>query len=518
MAPKYTGPGNRSLNESVHIGRQMRQLERPLSKQSIPKHCLDSENNTLLPLVKVRLPHGKSLYLDKETGAYIIATEPWHEEITDAFLGTLKIDQQALSDDRTTAWIDLLAQANLLYRAQLPENQLCFGPLKVHLLIVELTETCNLACDYCYSSAGGKDTISIETVQRAAELFFGSHYCAHQLHIHFSGGEPLARFSHLLATIDCMKDVVARGDSEVSFTLQTNGTLLTPNKAQALAKRGVAIGVTIETFDEKAPAHRHYTNGRSSVVAAMRGLRMAKRFGILSRVNITITDQNVHTLPDVVSRLLREDFQPSLVQFLPVFIGKGGLSTFQALKPDIHSLTVAAQESLKILTDFNRHHPDNRVYELSTVAMMRKMFYERYIPEMCDQSPCGAGRQMLSLDMYGNIYPCDGFNRHQIFRCGNVIVDDIDTIMSAVPIRYVQQRNVLAIQACNMCKWKAYCNAGCPHDIPTNESYSSFGQLFAKSYLCEYYESMILFIFDVIAEGLDPSLLMPTGTELDILG
>jgi radical SAM protein with 4Fe4S-binding SPASM domain len=399
----------------------------------------------------------------------------------------------------------------------LASNQLCFGPKKITLLILELTNACNLSCDYCYASSGGNKVIDIDTIAHAANAFLGNPHFADQLYFHFSGGEPLSKFNHLLSSIHQIRKIADKKKFTALFRLQTNGTLLSEDKSKILLNEGVKLGVTLETLDPNALMRRNFRGGKSSARQAYDGLRNAYHSGILARINITIADTNVNSFPEMFQMLLEEGINPNIVQLLPMFIGKGGISKFEEIRPDIRMLVESTKVLLEQFIKFNEKNPANHIYELSTVAMLRKMLYERYIPEMCDQSPCGSGRQVLSMDMNGNLFPCDGFNRHKLFQCGNIMNNSIEEMMSADPIQYLQQRNILAIQECSGCIWRPYCNAGCPHDISLNETYKNYGQLFQKSYLCEYYSAMIGYLFDRIANGLDPSLLLPSDSELVVI-
>jgi len=40
---------------------------------------------------------------------------------------------------------------------------------------------------------------------------------------------------------------------------------------------------------------------------------------------------------------------------------------------------------------------------------------------MCLRSPCGAAREVVSINPNGDVYPCDGFKGVEEFKMGNIL-------------------------------------------------------------------------------------------------
>ncbi|MSR41671.1 MAG: radical SAM protein [Phycisphaerales bacterium] len=121
-------------------------------------------------------------------------------------------------------------------------------------LIVKFAATCNLACTYCYEYAAGDESwrtkpkgILLETAERIGERIreFGESVGKDRMTVVAHGGEPLllgaARLDAVLSAISNRASPIG-----VKFSLQTNGTLLTPSICAVLAQHQVTVGVSLD--------------------------------------------------------------------------------------------------------------------------------------------------------------------------------------------------------------------------------------------------------------------------------
>lgn len=106
---------------------------------------------------------------------------------------------------------------------------------RTKLLILRVTERCNLACGYCYAASGAdKGDMSLDTAMKSVALFAKS---GDRLKIQFTGGEPLLR-------ADLMRDISIRLKREgirAAFSVQTNGTLLNQESCSLLREMRCAF-------------------------------------------------------------------------------------------------------------------------------------------------------------------------------------------------------------------------------------------------------------------------------------
>jgi len=109
-------------------------------------------------------------------------------------------------------------------------------------------------------------------------------------HWFLSGGEPMLRadFSDILEYIT---------DRSSSYTLNTNGTLITPKIARLLRRKGSKM---VALYGADAEVHDHITRVPGSFEAFMRGIRYLKEAGAHFTVQIIPMKDNFHQYHDMI--------------------------------------------------------------------------------------------------------------------------------------------------------------------------------------------------------------------------
>ncbi|MFF5445038.1 FxsB family cyclophane-forming radical SAM/SPASM peptide maturase [Streptomyces sp. NPDC012888] len=159
-------------------------------------------------------------------------------------------------------------------------------PYPVRQFVLKTRSRCNLACTYCYvygmadQSWRARPAAMTPATIRLAAHRIAEHAATHRparVDLVLHGGEPLlAPAGRLTAPVDAIRAELARSApaTRVTATVQTNGTLLTPRRLDALAAAGVRVGVSL---DGGLPAHntrRVDHSGRPGFAAVARGLRL----------------------------------------------------------------------------------------------------------------------------------------------------------------------------------------------------------------------------------------------------
>ncbi|MFI5350354.1 MAG: radical SAM protein [Elusimicrobiota bacterium] len=123
-------------------------------------------------------------------------------------------------------------------------------------LAVYLSNSCNLACSYCYVSVnqGPAVRLRFEQIKESIDSFYAK-VAAPRRKITFLGGEPLldwAVFKRAAAYARAM------GGDDVVLQTFTNGTLLTPEKLAFLDRTGVHVTVSLDGRKADNDKHRVY--------------------------------------------------------------------------------------------------------------------------------------------------------------------------------------------------------------------------------------------------------------------
>jgi uncharacterized protein len=149
-------------------------------------------------------------------------------------------------------------------------------------LILELTQECNLRCRYCVYSgyyprrrgytAGLMDT---GTAYRGIEYFLSHATAVDAPCISFYGGEPLLRIEIIQ---QCVEHALAiRRGAPIKFQLTTNGTIMNGEILDYLARRGVAVLVSLDGPRSCHDRNRVSVGGRPSASRVVENLELIRK-------------------------------------------------------------------------------------------------------------------------------------------------------------------------------------------------------------------------------------------------
>jgi uncharacterized protein len=133
-------------------------------------------------------------------------------------------------------------------------------------LTLNLTHACNMACTYCYAGEKFGSAMSAETGRAAVDLALAglSVRGAPSLQVAFFGGEPLLAWGRLVDLTDYARAAAERAGVALTFQVTTNGTLLTPDRADTLGRHGFDVALSVDGIPEAHDATRPMAGGKTS--------------------------------------------------------------------------------------------------------------------------------------------------------------------------------------------------------------------------------------------------------------
>ena len=158
---------------------------------------------------------------------------------------------------------------------------------------IDITYRCNNRCRHCWlsippSSSEAKDELSLEEIKAIINeaRAMGCRKWS------ISGGEPMLRddFAEIFEYIT---------SKSIGYSLNTNGTLITPEIARLLKKKGTKM---ISLYGATEEIHDYITRNPGSFEATMRGMQYMKEAGSGFIVQIVPMKSNIHQL-DEMNRL-----------------------------------------------------------------------------------------------------------------------------------------------------------------------------------------------------------------------
>lgn len=174
--------------------------------------------------------------------------------------------------------------------------------LKCKLLVLKVASRCNLNCTYCYMYNLG-DTTYMKQPKVMSDDVVDSLIARVKKHCHmhgidvfdfnFHGGEPLLAGPAFFEKFVSKANEALLPEITPIFSMQTNGTLLTPQWCTVLGKLDIHIGISLDGTPESNDMHRIDHAGKGSYKQIINGIRIAQesedlpnRPGLLSVINI----------------------------------------------------------------------------------------------------------------------------------------------------------------------------------------------------------------------------------------
>lgn len=290
---------------------------------------------------------------------------------------------------------------------------------------MQLTESCNLQCSYCYETNKSNKFMSLETGKKFIDLLLSKNdkiniYCDSYkkagVSLEFFGGEPLLAIDLISELSDYFLHELIRLNHPWSksyrFNICSNGTLyFDPKVQQYLDKHSKRTSLAISIDGNKAlhDKCRVFPNGEGSYdLASAAAKDYFKRTGNMPGNKFTICPENLEHLSEALIH----------------FINEGYIDIYaNCVFENVWTLDLAKllYKELKIVADYLLdNNLEDKIY-LSTLDPNQL----GALPENYNLNYCGGTGSMLAVDVDGNLYPCSRYSpvsspSHELLIIGNV--------------------------------------------------------------------------------------------------
>ena len=345
---------------------------------------------------------------------------------------------------------------------------------------VHVLEGCNLRCSYCYADAGSAlNRMDRDLMFRVVEKSI-REVPSDTLTIDFLGGEPMLLYGDI---VDCIRHghaYAAERGKKVDFILQTNGTLLSQQRARELRDLDVGVGVSIDGPKHLHDKHRPRAGGTGSWDEVLRNLLAARDEGLRVAPLAVIHDPSTYT--EVLQFFLDHDFEFMRFNYTSVMGRARDVLEFPAER---------AEAFARGFMDMVRHahawcESNQRRLRINDLNQMLRILSSKNRDYMCMRSPCGLGDSILSFGIKGEIYACEEFERDTkaTFLLGQTSELTLPEVVAASPnYHLLKQRKVENIPKCSRCHLRYICGGGCTH-----KTLAYYGTHLREDPMCRYFQ------------------------------
>jgi len=326
-------------------------------------------------------------------------------------------------------------------------------------LVLNLTNQCNLSCQYCYEFGNDKVAtpegkpkfMDLETAKASVDFLLEQAAGRRMVHITFFGGETLMNFPLLKQVVAYANEKAAASGRSIDFSLTTNATLLTPAIIEFLSENRIGVTVSMDGPAELHDKLRVFANGRGSydiIEPRVRALIQNHRTRpITARVTLTAGVTDVLR----IFRHLKHDLGFAEIGFAPVTT-----STNQLYAINTGGMNSVLDQFKILAGEYLDHALRNEMHGFSNVSDT--------LSELCQgvnkSHPCGAGLGLVGVGPSGDIAPCHRFVDSDQHALGHISTG----INREKQQDFLSRGHIDSKYDCQTCWARPLCAGGCHHE------------------------------------------------------
>lgn len=321
-------------------------------------------------------------------------------------------------------------------------------------VVFSVTSDCNLRCVYCYARAGlDAHVITPKLAEDALDIIIQNAQKQDKDFIRvgfLGGGETMLEYPLVEHIISYVK---SHWNRKVSFSMVTNGTLLTPKRAAYLTLHGFRFTVSLDGPRTIQDTQRPTTNGHGSFGACINGIRNLKRAGCNQvAIRSTLTKNNIYFLEEMIDIAKSLDVPLKVEPMTPT--GRGEDSQ------DVVTAAVFIEEYTKA-----------KKYAEKIGVTLKTTYVHDFTPRI---NFCAANGRSFCVLPSGQITACSRVTRPDDTLVEQYIIGELvgsSLRIDNEKIDFLKQLSPLNFSQCVDCFAKWYCAGGCHATRLSNDGF-----------------------------------------------
>jgi uncharacterized protein len=191
----------------------------------------------------------------------------------------------------------------------------------LHILAKPIGPVCNLNCAYCFyleKKVFFADNENYRMSDRVLEAFVQKYIRTNnmpEIPFAWQGGEPMLMGIDFFRKAVKLQKQYGQGKL-ITNSLQTNGTLLTDEWCDFLAKNQFLVGLSLDGPEDVHNRYRVDGQGKGAFSAVMDSLKLMEKHGVEYNVLACVTRESAHRPLDVYHFLREQNVR--FIQFIPI--------------------------------------------------------------------------------------------------------------------------------------------------------------------------------------------------------
>lgn len=343
---------------------------------------------------------------------------------------------------------------------------------KVSQMTLQVTQGCNLRCKYCIYSedinqhqrSHSSKSMDWETAKKAVDFLYAHSIDSEHVTIGFYGGEPLLALPLIRQVVAYSKELF--DGKEISYTITSNGTLLTDEIMRFLADEEIGLMISLDGPKEIHDKNRVFAGGGGTFDTIMKNLATFKEiapdyfnkiqfsmvmdpsndFDCINEITVSAKDFNQH---NINAAIVDRDYDEEEVVFSSEYIWKSRYQNFLAF--------------LSIFGRFPEEQVSAISRNISAALLQDAEFLDIFGPlHQVDvpSGPCIPGQMRLFVNVDGNLFPCERVSETSPVMCIGTLeagfnIEKAVNLLNVGAITKEACRNCWALRHCSSCAKKA---------------------------------------------------------------
>jgi uncharacterized protein len=339
-------------------------------------------------------------------------------------------------------------------------------PRAFHVMAKPTGSLCNLACRYCYFLEKNKLYPGIRTTMEDSVLrAYIKQYIESQqvpeVTISWQGGEPtLMGIDFFKLSVDIAEECQPPG-KQVSYTIQTNGTLLDERWCEFLLDNRFLVGLSMDGPRKMHDAYRVDRQGRPTFDRVLRAARLLREHGVAFNILCSVHAANVGQ-PLEVYRFFRDELCADWIQFIPIvervnndgttLLQQGYDVTDRSVEPESWGAFLTGVFWEWLANDVGRVHVN--FFEAAFASRLGAPAMMCIFDETCGEA--------MVLEFNGDLYSCDHFVEPG-YLLGNIMDRPLaELAVSRQQRLFGEAKRDSLPDLCKHCGFLFACRGGCP--------------------------------------------------------
>ncbi|KKK39124.1 anaerobic sulfatase-maturase [Mesobacillus campisalis] len=347
-----------------------------------------------------------------------------------------------------------------------------------HMLAKPSGPICNLDCHYCFyteKEALFTGTNHFRMSDETLEKFISQYIKAQnspEIPFVWQGGEPTLMGLEFYKKVVVLQQKHAEG-KKITNSLQTNGTLLTEEWCQFLAKHDFLVGLSL---DGPEFIHDHYRvdrGGKPTFHKVLKALHMLKKYKVSYNVLTCVTKESSQYPLEIYSFFKEQGAE--FIQFIPIVERMpdqkaAELGLRHAAPPSIHEEEI--QKTVSPWTVEPEKFGDFLIaifdeWVRKDVGSVHVMNFEQSLTSWLGLPATSCvfaetcGRAAI-VEHNGDVYSCDHY-MYPDYRLGNIYNETFAEMMDSNQQRaFGENKKASLPKYCQSCEVRFACNGECP--------------------------------------------------------